>query len=46
MRIARSIAAYEVGGGEPFNSKFDAFWRNWKQAKTEGRQDPLSRTSI
>ena len=39
--IARSIAAYERSTEvNPFSSKFDSFWRNWKQAKTEGRQIP------
>jgi cytochrome c peroxidase len=40
-RIARSIAAYERSAEvNPFSSKFDQFWQNWKQARTQGRQIP------
>jgi cytochrome c peroxidase len=40
-RIARSIAAYERSAEvNPFSSRFDLFWKNWKQARAEGKQIP------
>ncbi|MHB8846229.1 MAG: cytochrome-c peroxidase [Nitrospirota bacterium] len=40
-RIARSIAAYERSSEvNPFSSKFDVFWRNREQARSEGRTIP------